>query len=87
MVRRRYLRVIPIATVLLIAAVGLLMVVTGHWRRGAGVVAISAGVAAVLRLFVADGAIGPLAVRSRTFDVLFLGALTLILVLGTTVGF
>jgi hypothetical protein len=83
---RRLVRAIPITLVLLVAAAGLLWVAGGHWRRGAAVLAAAAGFAAGLRLVVPDGSIGPLAVRSRAFDVTFLGALALLLALATTVG-
>lgn len=73
--------------VLLVAVVGLLLVAGGHWRRGAAVLGAAAGVAAVLRLVVPDGLIGPLGVRGRTFDVVFLAALAVLLGLTTTVGF
>jgi hypothetical protein len=86
MTDRRLVRALPITVVLLVAAVGLALVLGGHWRRGAAVLAVTAGVAALARLFVPDGAIGPLAVRSRAFDVLFLAGLALIFVLGTTIG-
>lgn len=86
MTDRRLVRALPITAVLLVAGVGLLLVATGHWRRGAAVLAISAGVAVILRLSIPDAFIGPLGVRSRTFDVVFLISLALLFALATTVG-
>jgi hypothetical protein len=51
----------------LLAAFGL--VVAGYWRRGALVLAIGVGVAAVLRFALAEDRAGLLVVRSRTIDV------------------
>jgi hypothetical protein len=52
--------------VIFIAAFGL--VVAGYWRRGALVMAIGVGVAAVLRLTLTDDRAGLLVVRSRGVD-------------------
>ncbi|MGV0715477.1 DUF3017 domain-containing protein [Mycolicibacterium sp. XJ879] len=49
-----------------VAAFGL--VVTGYWRRGALVIAIGVGAAAVLRLLLPDERAGLLAVRSKPID-------------------
>jgi Protein of unknown function (DUF3017) len=51
----------------LLAAFGL--VVAGYWRRGALVLAIGVGVAAVLRFALAEERAGLLVVRSRTIDI------------------
>ncbi|MCW2559595.1 MAG: hypothetical protein JWP55_3559 [Mycobacterium sp.] len=58
----------PILTVglFLLAAFGL--VVAGYWRRGALVLAIGVGVAAVMRLTLSDDRAGLLVVRSRAID-------------------
>lgn len=84
---RRLSRAVPIGLVVVVGLVGLLWIATGHWRRGAAVLGAAAAVAAVLRLVVSDGSIGPLGVRSRLFDVLFLLALAVLFTLATTVGF
>ncbi len=86
MADRRLIRAVPIIVVLLIAAIGLGWIATGHWRRGAAVLAAAAAVGAVLRLLVPDGSVGPLAVRSRTFDVIFLGGLATLFTVATTIG-
>jgi hypothetical protein len=49
-----------------IAAFGL--VIAGYWRRGALVIGIGVGVAAVLRLVLTDERAGLLVVRSKTID-------------------
>ena len=61
--------------VLLVVVVGLLLIATDHWRRGATALGAAAGLAALLRLVIPEGSIGVLAVRNRAFDVLFLLAL------------
>ena len=73
--------------VVLIAAVGLILVASGHWRRGAAVLGAAAWAGALLRLTVRDSAIGPLGVRGRVFDVFFLVACGLLFTLGATLGF
>lgn len=87
MVDRRLVRAVPITVVLLVAALGLLLILLGHWRRGAAVLGVAAWVGALLRLTVRDAAIGPLGVRGRGFDVTFFVAVGLLLTLATTLGF
>ena len=87
MTDRRLVRAIPLTVVLVVVAAGLVVIATGHWRRGAAVLGGAAAIGAVLRLVVRDGAIGPLGVRGRTFDVSFLGALAVVFIAGSTVGF
>jgi len=82
----RLIRAAPVVVVVLIGAIGLLYIASGHWRRGAAILAAAAGVGALLRLLLPERWIGPLAVRGRTF-VVFLGALALLLTLATTVGY
>lgn len=84
---RRLVRALPVALVLLVAAIALVVIGTGHWRRGAAVLGLAAWVGAVLRLTVPEASVGPLAVRGRAFDVTFFAALALLLTLATTIGF
>jgi hypothetical protein len=58
----------PILTVgvFLLAAFGL--VIAGYWRRGALVIAIGVGVAAVMRMVLSEDRAGLLVVRSRGID-------------------
>lgn len=58
----------PIWSVGLIFIAAFALVVAGYWRRGALVMAIGVGVAAVLRLVLSDDRAGLLAVRSRGVD-------------------
>lgn len=83
----RLVRAVPVTVVVLVGLVGLLLVASGHWRKGAAVLGAAAGVGAVLRLVVPPRLIGPLEVRGRRFDVLFLGVLTVLLAVATTVGY
>ncbi|MDX1888428.1 DUF3017 domain-containing protein [Mycolicibacterium sp. 050158] len=59
----------PILTVGLFLLAAFALVVGGYWRRGALVLAIGVGVAAAMRLTLADDRAGLLVVRSRTIDV------------------
>ncbi|MGK2869050.1 MAG: DUF3017 domain-containing protein [Mycobacterium sp.] len=58
----------PILTVALILVAAFGLVVAGYWRRGALVMGIGVGVAAVLRLALSDDRAGLLVIRSRTID-------------------
>ena len=58
----------PILLVGLIFIAAFVLVVAGYWRRGALVIAIGVGVAAVLRLALSDDRAGLLVVRSRAID-------------------
>jgi hypothetical protein len=58
----------PILVVGLIFIAAFVLVVAGYWRRGALVIAIGVGVAAVLRLALSDDRAGLLVVRSRAID-------------------
>jgi Protein of unknown function (DUF3017) len=58
----------PILLVGLIFIAAFVLVVAGYWRRGALVMAIGAGLAAVLRLTLTEDRAGLLAVRSRGID-------------------
>ena len=86
MAETRILRLVPVLTVVVVVAVGLVFVSTGHWLRGSAVLGAAAGIGAILRLVVPERAIGPLRVRGRLFDVFFLGAIALMFTLASTVG-
>jgi Protein of unknown function (DUF3017) len=58
----------PILLIGLIFIAAFVLVVAGYWRRGALVMAIGVGVAAVLRLALTEDRAGLLAVRSRGVD-------------------
>jgi hypothetical protein len=76
----RAVRVIPIAAVALVVVAGLVLAVLGHWRRGTVALAGATALAAVLRAAVPTRFVGVLAVRSRRFDVVFLAAVTGLLI-------
>jgi uncharacterized membrane protein len=59
----------PILTVGLVLLVAFALVVAGYWRRGALVMSIAVGVAAVMRLTMTEDRAGLLVVRSRGIDV------------------
>lgn len=59
----------PILTVGLFLLAAFALVVAGYWRRGALVLAIGVGVAAVMRMALTDDRAGLLVVRSRTIDI------------------
>ena len=75
MTDRRLQRAIPITLVFVVVAVAFLLIVTAHWRKGAAVLGLAALIAAILRLALPESAVGPLAVRSKAFDVGFLTVL------------
>lgn len=60
----------PLSLVLLIAAVGMVRVLTEHWREGAVLLGGALLVAAVLRVLLPVDRVGLLAIRSRAIDVL-----------------
>jgi Protein of unknown function (DUF3017) len=75
-VRRPFLagliRQLPLLAVLIGVAVGLLLVVFEHWRKGLVVVGVALLAAAVLRLLLPVRRVGFLAVRSRPVDVVLM---------------
>ena len=58
----------PILLVGVIFAAAFALVVAGYWRRGALVIGIGVGVAAALRLTLAEDRAGLLVVRSKAVD-------------------
>ena len=58
----------PIVTVVLIFVVAFGLVAANFWRRGALLIGIGVGVAAVLRLALTDDRAGLLVVRSKGID-------------------
>lgn len=58
----------PILVVGLIFVAAFGLVIAGYWRRGALVMAIGVGVAAVMRLALSEDRAGLLVVRSRMID-------------------
>lgn len=58
----------PIATVELIFVVAFALAAANFWRRGALLIAIGVGLAAVLRLVLSDDRAGLLVVRSKGID-------------------
>jgi hypothetical protein len=75
-VRRPFLagliRQLPLLAVLVAVAVGLVLVVFEHWRKGLVVVGVALIAAAVLRLLLPLRRVGFLAVRSRPVDVVLM---------------
>jgi hypothetical protein len=58
----------PIMTVVLIFAVAFTLVAANFWRRGALLIGIGVGVAAVLRLALTEDRAGLLVLRSKGID-------------------
>lgn len=65
----------PIALVLLVAAASMVVVATGHFKRGSTLFAGAVLLAALLRAVLPAGSAGVLAVRSRWLDVATAGSL------------
>ncbi|MDN5861543.1 MAG: DUF3017 domain-containing protein [Pseudonocardia sp.] len=61
---------LPIGVVALIVAIGMVRVLTQHWRQGAVLIGGAMLAAALFRAVVPDDRIGLLAVRGRSLDVL-----------------
>ena len=68
--RSRIPAFVPAATVAVIALVGLGLVLTQHWRRGAVLLGVALLVAAALRMTVPAERVGLLAIRGKAVDVL-----------------
>jgi hypothetical protein len=68
--RSRLPTVLPAALVAAIALVGMGLVLTQHWRRGAVLLGVALLVAAALRLAVPAERVGLLAIRGKAVDVL-----------------
>ena len=66
------IRQLPLLAVLVTVAVGLLLVVFDHWRKGLVVVGVALIAGAVLRLLLPLRRVGFLAVRSRPVDVVLM---------------
>ena len=67
-VRRQLRSQWPILTVAAIFLVALILVAAGFWRRGAFLIGVAVGVAAVLRLVLPDDRAGLLVVRTKSLD-------------------
>ena len=70
--RSRLPAFVPAALVAVIALVGLGLVLTQHWRRGAVLLGVALLVAAALRVAVPAERVGLLAIRGKAVDVLVL---------------
>jgi hypothetical protein len=78
--KSRLVRAIPMTSVMVVVLIAFGLIVTAHWRKGAAALGVAALLAAILRLVLPENRIGPLAVRSRAFDVV------LLLVLAVSLG-
>ena len=65
----------PLATSLAVVLAGLLVVATGHFRRGTVVLSFGITLALFLRILLPSDRAGLLAVRSKKVDVVVLAAL------------
>jgi hypothetical protein len=68
--RSRLPAFLPAALVAVITLVGMGLVLTQHWRRGAVLLGVALLVAAVLRMTVPAERVGLLAIRGKAVDVL-----------------
>ncbi|MCY7340720.1 MAG: DUF3017 domain-containing protein [Pseudonocardia sp.] len=71
----------PVTIVGLIAAAGMLRVLTQHWREGAVLLGGALLVAAVLRMVLPADRVGLLAIRGRGLDVLCYSAFGIVMTL------
>ena len=79
--RSRLPAVVPAVAVAAIALVGMGLVLTQHWRRGAVLLGVALLVAAALRLAVPAERAGLLAIRGKTVDVLCYSGFGVVMVL------
>ena len=61
---------LPFGVVVLVVAVGMVRVLTQHWREGAALLGGALLLAALLRVLLPSERVGLLAIRSRPVDVL-----------------
>lgn len=69
----------PIVTVAGIFAVSLVLVAAGFWRRGAFLIGVAVGVAAVFRLVLPDDRAGLLVVRNKSLDFATMTTISLVM--------
>lgn len=62
---------VPTIVIALLLVAGLLLVADSRFRRGATLIAVALALVGVLRLVMPPEQLGPLAVRSKLFDVVF----------------
>jgi hypothetical protein len=67
--------VVPLLPLLAVVVAGLVLAMTSDWRMGTVVCGLAALAAAAARLSLPSAQVGALAVRSRVFDTVVLGAL------------
>ena len=70
----------PILMVAAIFLVALMLVAAGFWRRGAFLIGVGVGVAAVLRLVLSEDRAGLLVVRTRSLDFATMATISLVMV-------
>lgn len=70
----------PILTVAGIFVVALALVAAGFWRRGAFLIGIAVGVAAVFRLVLPDDRAGLLVVRTKSLDFATMTTISVVMV-------
>lgn len=70
----------PLAIVFAVVAVGMLRVLTQHWREGAALLGGALLLAALLRVLLPPERVGLLAIRSRPVDVLCYAAFGAVMV-------
>lgn len=75
MASRRFRDALPVLVVGALLVLALTLVAVSRFRRGSTALAAALLLTAALRLLLPAERLGPLAVRSRTFDVLFCSAL------------
>lgn len=70
----------PILMVAAIFLVALMLVAAGFWRRGAFLIGVGVGVAAVLRLVLSEDRAGLLVVRTKSLDFATMATISLVMV-------
>ena len=75
MAKKPWRNAVPTIVIALFVSAALTLVAVARFRRGATVLGAALMLTAAMRLYLPEDRMGPLAVRSRTFDVLFCGGL------------
>ncbi|MGH3438702.1 MAG: DUF3017 domain-containing protein [Sciscionella sp.] len=71
---------VPFALVLAVAAVGIVLIIEYHWRRGSTLIGLALLLAAALRMLLSDQRAGLIAIRSKGVDVLCYGGFAVLMI-------
>jgi len=70
----------PLLVVLACFALGVLLIIVGHWRRGSMIIGGATGLAGLMRLVLPEDIVGLLVVRGRYWDAAVTGLVGLAII-------